>query len=91
MRVEWDTDPDFPHPREASTHNSEGDDFTAVVQLGGLDPSTHYYYRVRFVDSENQRSQPEHGEFRTAPHLTSEIRDAAGRPRYGSRLELKPE
>jgi alkaline phosphatase D len=67
MHVEYDTNPAFPHPNDARSTNSAQNDFTATVQLEGLEPATRYYYRVIFVDSNGNRSQPHEGEFHTAP------------------------
>jgi alkaline phosphatase D len=76
--VEYDVDPAFAKPaRSAAVRATPASDYTVRVTVGGLEPATRYYYRLR-VDGipDRYRLVPFHT--RTAPAGTAPFRLAFG-------------
>jgi alkaline phosphatase D len=66
MVVEWDTDPEFPHPKAKSGPSVSGlTDFTGHCRLEGLPAGQRVFYRVTFRNASGATSHDTLGSFET--------------------------
>ncbi len=78
VQIEWGRTEDFSVSEMSGSKKLSMDhDLTAVVELGGLDPDTQYFYRSASFDGEG-RVLGEVGRFRTAPETTRAITFVVG-------------
>lgn len=77
MLVELATDESFHRPRRLlGPETGPQRDFTAKLEVRGLEPGRVWWYRVRFQDLDDARilSEPQTGRFKTAPADRQDVR-----------------